>query len=101
MDRESLVLGIKRNLEYLNRLDPKMVFHYGPHDFTCQKVRETQKVFLNLLEKGLGTDELSREIRERFQIYRATGRVGNRRVLFTGYYEPVYKGSLTPDETFK
>jgi membrane-bound lytic murein transglycosylase A len=56
---------------------------------------------LNLISKGLDEDQLSREIRKKFRIYRATGRVGNRRVLFTGYYEPVYEGSLTPNETFR
>ena len=34
MDRDSLILAIRRNLEYLNRLGPETVFHYGPHDFT-------------------------------------------------------------------
>ena len=34
-------------------------------------------------------------------VYRAAGRVGNNKVLFTGYYEPVYEGELMPDETFK
>jgi membrane-bound lytic murein transglycosylase A len=56
---------------------------------------------VNLLERGLDADGLNREIKKQFQIYRAKGRVGNRRVLFTGYYEPEYEGSLTPDETFK
>jgi len=34
-------------------------------------------------------------------IYKAAGRVGNRKILFTGYYEPVYEGSLQPDEIFR
>jgi len=101
MDPDSLILAITRNLEYLNRLDPEEVFHYGPHEFTCQQVRRSQEAFLNLVSKGLGPDQLSREIRKQFRIYRATGRVGNRRVLFTGYYEPVLDASLAPDETFK
>jgi membrane-bound lytic murein transglycosylase A len=101
MDRESLTLAIKRNLDYLDRLNPGTVFHYGPDDFTVQEVRKSQEAFLDLLSKGLDADQLSREIREKFRVYRATGRVGDRRVLFTGYYEPVYEGSLTPDETFR
>jgi membrane-bound lytic murein transglycosylase A len=101
MDRESLTLAVRRNLEYLDRLGPETVFRYGPNNFTCQQVRESQEAFLNLLSKGLDEDQLNREIREKFQVYRATGRVGNRQVLFTGYYEPVYEGSLTPDETFR
>jgi membrane-bound lytic murein transglycosylase A len=64
-------------------------------------VRESQEAFLNLISKGLDEGQLSREIRKTFRVYRATGQVGNRRVLFTGYYEPVYEGSLSPDETFR
>lgn len=101
MESDSLTLAIRRNLEYLNRLPPETVFHYGPHDFTRQQVRETQEAFLNLLSEGLDPGQLNREIRKKFRIYCATGRVGDRRVLFTGYYEPIYEGSLTPDETFR
>jgi len=101
MNTDSLMLAVRRNLEYLRSLAPETVFRYGSHEFTCQQVRESQEVFLNLISKGLDEGQLSREIRKRFQVYRATGQVGNRRVLFTGYYEPVYEGSLSPDETFR
>ncbi len=101
MNTDSLMLAVRRNLEYLGSLAPETVFRYGSHEFTCQQVRESQEVFLNLISKGFDEGQLSREIRKRFQVYRATGQVGNRRVLFTGYYEPVYEGSLSPDETFR
>jgi len=100
LDSESLTLAVRRNLEYLDRLNPETVFHYGPHDFTIQQVRESQEVFLDLLSKGLDAGQLSREIRKKFRVYRTTGRAGDTRVLFTGYYEPMYEGSLAPDETF-
>ncbi len=101
MDHESLILALRRNIEYLDRLDPETVFHYGPDGFTIQQVREGQEVFLDLLTKGLDPGQLSSEIRKKFRVYQATGRVGNRRVLFTGYYEPIYEGSLVPNETFR
>jgi membrane-bound lytic murein transglycosylase A len=101
MDRDSLILAITRNMEYLNRLGPKTIFLYGPDDFTIQQVRESQEAFLDLLAKGLDPDHLSGEIRKKFRVYRATGRSQNRKVLFTGYYEPIYEGSLTPDQVFK
>jgi membrane-bound lytic murein transglycosylase A len=101
MDSGSLTLAVRRNLEYLDRLPPEAVFHYGPHDFTCQQVRESQKTFLDLLSKGLDARQLSREIRKKFQVYRVTSQGGDRRVLFTGYYEPIYEGRLVPDESFR
>jgi membrane-bound lytic murein transglycosylase A len=64
-------------------------------------VRESQEAFLALVSRGLDGDHLGREIKNTFSIYRATGRAGDKRVLFTGYYEPIYEGSLTPDDTFK
>ena len=101
MDRDSLTLAVRRNIEYLDGLSPETVFHYGPDDFTHRQVRESQQAFLDLLAKGLDPDRLSREISKEFRVYRATGRVGNRRILFTGYYEPIYEGRLSPDEVFR
>ena len=101
MDSDSLILAVRRNIEYLDRLGPETIFHYGPHDFTRNQVRESQEAFLDLLAKGLDPDHLSREIRKKFRVYRTTGRVGDRRILFTGYYEPIYEGSLAPDEVFR
>ena len=101
MDRDSLILTVKRNLEALDRFGPDTLFHYGPDKFTCRQVRESQELFLNLLSRGFDADQLNREVRKTFRIYRAAGRVGERKVLFTGYYEPIYEGSLVADETFR
>ena len=101
MDRDSLILTVKRNLEALDRFGPDTLFHYGPDKFTCRQVRESQEFFLNLLSRGFDADQLNREVRKTFRIYRAAGRVGERKVLFTGYYEPIYEGSLVADETFR
>jgi membrane-bound lytic murein transglycosylase A len=101
MDIDSLTLAVGRSVEYLDRLRPETVFHYGSDDFTSKQVCESHRAFLDLLSKGLAPDDLSREIRRRFRIYRAAGRAGDRRVLFTGYYEPVYEASLAPDEVFR
>ena len=100
MDFSSLALAIIRNLEYLYRLDPQHIFYYGPHEFTCQQVRESQEAFLELIYRNPDPRVLNEEIRKHFYVYRATGRVGNNKVLFTGYYEPVYEGRLLPDEVF-
>ena len=101
MDPDSLALAVRRSVEYLDRLSPDVVFQYGPDEFTNKQVRESLEAFLDLLSKGLAPDNLSEEIRSGFRIYRASGRAGNRRVLFTGYYEPVYDASPAPDEVFR
>ncbi len=101
MDLDSLSLAIKRNLAYLNRLDPEKIFQYGPHKFTCQKVRESQEAFLDLITKNYDRKQLNKKIKKQFRVYRAAGRAGNNMVLFTGYFEPVFEASLAFDDTFK
>jgi len=101
MNQESLILAIKRNTEYLNRLDPNKLIYYGPHKFTCQQIRESQEDFVKLITENPDPDQLNKEIRKNFLVYRATGQVGNKNVLFTGYFEPIYDGSLMIDDTFK
>ena len=101
MHIDSLVLALERNLEYLHRLDPEKIFHYGPDKFTCRQVLESQETLLSLIKESPDPDKLNKEVRKLFRVYRATGRVGNSKVLFTGYFEPIFDGSLTPDDTFK
>jgi membrane-bound lytic murein transglycosylase A len=101
MDLDSLSQAIYRNLEYLDRLDPEYLFSYGPHQYTARQVSESQEALLRLLAQGPDAKELNKKIRKDFLIYRAAGRVGNKRVLFTGYFEPIYEGRLQADDTFK
>src|SRR4030042_2256696 len=37
MEVNSLVLALRRNFEYLDRLAPETVFRYGSHNFTCRE----------------------------------------------------------------
>ncbi len=101
MDIESLSLAIKRNFEYLDRLAPGVLMNYGPHEFTCRQVRESQETFLKLLKENLDSSQLNKKIKEQFLVYQATGRNGNNKILFTGYFEPIFDGNLKPDSTYK
>jgi len=101
MEFDSLLLAIQRNLAYLARLDAKEPFQYGPDTFTCQEIRETQEAFFNLVSQTKDPVKLAKIIKKHFRVYRAAGRPGNSKVLFTGYFEPVFEASLTPDETYR
>ena len=101
MDPASLAAAIRRNLEYLKRRDAGTPFRYGTDTFTCRQVRKGQEEFLKLIKDRPGPDRLKSEIRRRFRVYRAAGRVGNNKVLFTGYYAPLFDARLTPDARFK
>lgn len=98
---DSLSDAIDRNLVYLNKIDPETVFQYGPHSFTAAQVRETQKSFRALILEVPDPQQLNKKIRKQFRVYQVAGQTGNQKVLFTGYYEPVFEGRLAPDDSFK
>ena len=100
LDFSSLAQAIQRNIEYLNRLDPDKPFYYGPHKYTTTQVKESQEAFLNLISESPNSKELYRKLRKQFLVYRATGRAGNKDVLFTGYFEPIYEGNIVTDEEY-
>jgi membrane-bound lytic murein transglycosylase A len=56
---------------------------------------------LEILSQHPDPEELSREIRKRFRLYRAVGRPGNSKVLFTGYFEPVFDARLESNGEFR
>lgn len=96
----SLVEAIERNLEYFKRIPSDRSFDFGPDTYQVQDMVETQEAFLSLLSLELEPKELKRRLKKDFNLYRASGRAENKKVLFTGYFEPVFEARLAPDKTF-
>ena len=101
MDRDSLVTAVRNSIEYLKQIPADTTMHYGPHAFTQRQVLDSQKAFLQVLRENPDPARLTRKIKEDFQVYRATGGEKSTDVLFTGYFEPMYKASLTPDSVYR
>jgi len=101
MGFKDLAPAIEQNLAYLQQLPPGTLFDYGENQFTREQVAESQEAFLHLLSQKMGANRINKEIKRLFTLYRATGRVGNRKVLFTGYYEPAFEARLTRDNVYK
>jgi len=101
MDVQSLSLAIERSLEYLNRLEHGTVFTYGPDAYPVEHIRHSLEAFSQIIKQNYDVKRLNEELRRKFLLYRAAGSRGNRKVLFTGYFEPVLEGSLSPDSVFQ
>jgi len=101
-DTEHGTLGaaVRKSLEYLDRIGPDREFSYGTLRAESGQVRATLELFLEILSKNPTPEELDDLLKENFQFFRAAGRKGDRDVLFTGYFEPLYEGSLQRDEIF-
>ncbi len=63
--------------------------------------RDTVQWFLRELARGLSLNEVFGKARRELQWFESTGKPDTHEVQFTGYYFPVYRAKLLPDEIFK
>ncbi len=97
-ERGTLLRAIRESLQYLESIGPDRPLALGTGTVSSGRVAATLLFFQDLLEKTLTPAGLDRAIKEHFTVYRAaqpgTGKQQHP-VLVTGYYQPVYAGSLT------
>ncbi len=101
LDRESLRAAISRSMEYFLRLPEDHLLEYGEDQYSPAHLINSMETFLNLLDEAGDMEELTDMIRQRFTVYQSVGSDGRGGILYTGYYEPILEGSLTPDETYR
>ncbi|MCG6537467.1 MAG: MltA domain-containing protein, partial [Syntrophales bacterium LBB04] len=101
LDQKSLLLAIERSLLYFERLKDNDVYYIGASQYTVRDMKETLRLFLNIIT-GSQPDNIKRaNILEKFDIYQSIGDDGKGRVVFTGYYEPILNGSWTKTERYR
>lgn len=102
MDMASLIQCCRRQIAYLKKQDPGKCIAFGAESYNNRWLLLSQEEFLAKLEQQPQADELDRFLRENFLLYQAGGRKdqGDRRMLVTGYYEPIFEGSLTAKPPF-
>jgi membrane-bound lytic murein transglycosylase A len=98
---ELLHKAIEKNFEYLKRLSPSKIFNCGSKQYSLEDVKESFRLFISILNESKDEKEFNRRIYRNFDIYRSIGRGKNKKVLFTGYYEPIFEGSRERTEVYK
>lgn len=101
LDKESLLAAIEKNNEYLDRLPANRVINYGGQKYTVEDVKESFIHFISILIKSKSRSELSRKVTRDFDVYRSVGYGSKKKVLFTGYYEPIMKGNSKRTEEYQ
>jgi len=101
MDHESLVRAVRKSLEYYARIPGRTSWRLGDRRVTVRDMRESLEAFLRIVESGASGAELDRRVREDFDVWRAAGSGPSGRVLFTGYYEPVLRGSIVRTDRYR
>jgi membrane-bound lytic murein transglycosylase A len=101
MDVESLVTAVRQSIEYYNRLPERSVYRIGAERYIVREMKESLQEFLDAAGTVGDPSELAEIAGERFDVYRASGSEPSGRVIFTGYYEPVLKGSLEKSDRYR
>jgi membrane-bound lytic murein transglycosylase A len=101
-DRATLITAIDQSLSYLNT--PAAVTAYADYPvatITHDRVRRSLRRFRTLLVTSQSPDAFYRALRREFVLYQAVGNDNQGTVHFTGYFEPVFAASRTPDQTYR
>ncbi len=95
---EGLARSIDQSLIYFKRVPLSRKYTYGKDIFDAGHMIRSMETFKALLAQDPSPRELNARIKKEFIVYRSAGN-DKGQVLFTGYYEPTYKGSLEQDST--
>lgn len=97
---EGLNHSLAQSLVYFNRVPKSRTYLYGEDVFDAGHMIRSMETFQLFLAENPSPEALNEFIQKQFWVYQSAGN-DQGQVLFTGYYEPIYKGSLTPDETYQ
>lgn len=86
--------AIDQSLDYLRSRPADRQLSFGADAYPVHLVVETLEHLKALAVRQPGGRQFTDNLAATCRIYRAAGRNGQGRVLFTGYYEPFLKGSL-------
>ncbi len=108
-DPDALIRSIDMSMAYLQKPSSKRYYPYLDidHDRALASCNALKAVIIEYRANNRSADYLNGIIRQMFDVYVSKGapdpnRAGyTERVLFTGYFTPIYDASLTKDSTFK
>jgi len=98
-DMDRLLEAINNSLNFMAKPSSKTFYPYGEitHERAVRSLQELKK----LAGAGLSPQQMNSVLRERFDTYVSVGCDDKGTVLFTGYYTPIFAGSLTRTDRFK
>ncbi len=97
---DSLLAAIDKSLLFYSRVPAEIRYPMGPIFCTAEELRETLLLFRKILKNSSSEEEKKRIIAASFDFYQSAGRDQKGTVLFTGYFEPIFKGSLQKEEAY-
>ena len=96
---QDLSASIDKSLLYFNKVPLKRKYHYGKDIYTADHMILSLETFKTFLENKPSAKALNEFIKSDFIVYKARGNEDGK-VLFTGYFEPIFKGGVEKSAKF-
>ncbi len=97
-DSPLLLESARRSREWFTK--PSTKEHFPICDVSHDLAQRSVTAMIELLEQRLPRDRFIGEVVTKFDLYESVGWDGTGTVLYTGYYSPIFRGSLTPSGEF-
>ncbi len=91
--------ALDQSLKYYNRVPANQIYSFGKISFKVGHLIKTLEDFSLFLQNKPSGNELQNHIQKNYTVYKTAGKQ-EERVLFTGYYEPSYQGSLVRSKEY-
>ena len=91
--------ALSESLSYYRKVPETRMFAFGPDQYPASHLIRSLETLQEFLNTDPGDPALNRFIRNRFHVYASAANEPGK-VLFTGYFEPTFSGSLHPDDRF-
>jgi membrane-bound lytic murein transglycosylase A len=93
-DREALIKSIDQSLKFLNTRSAKKAYsRYPVPGFNRDRVYRSLVRFRQLVLTSESPKDLQNAVKKEFLFYQSIGNDDKGTVVFTGYYEPIYRAS--------
>ncbi len=96
--------AVEQSLEYFDKPSSKKHFPYSTEDRSITHADQQNGLerLRTILQTARSGDEFEHLVYQSFDVYQSAGwDAQSGEVLFTAYYTPIFKGSMTKNETFK
>ncbi len=97
MDFMGLEQAVGRSISYYKRVPEDVAFEYNGLFYSPQEMVASMNLFVSIIRSYKGRERMS-QLREKFLFFESRNSGGE--AFFTGYYEPILEGSLTPAGKF-
>ncbi|MFA7346916.1 MAG: MltA domain-containing protein [Desulfurivibrionaceae bacterium] len=98
---ESLAPAIDRSVHYLKQLPTEKTFVLCGEEYTVRWLIESLLAFQRIIAEKPSPQGLTALLKKEFILCQAQGRGADQKIFLTGYFEPLFKASLTKTATYR